>query len=85
MRGAALLVAGVLLLAGCGSEEGGSEQPARSTCTGRPTAATAKTAEPPQERHGITVTYDEPQNDAEATAKQILQLGGPDGVAEGFT
>jgi hypothetical protein len=33
----------------------------------------------------ISVVYDEPADDTAALAKQILQVGGTDGVADGFT
>jgi hypothetical protein len=35
--------------------------------------------------HGIEVVYDEPQNADEEAAKTLLQVGGTDGVAEGFS
>jgi hypothetical protein len=70
------LVAGVaalaLALAGCGSDDdddGGS----------------AKKRKPPAERHEISVTYEAPRNETERLAKEILEVGGTQGVAEGFT
>jgi hypothetical protein len=36
-------------------------------------------------KHAIHTEYDAPQSQAEANAKEILKLGGTDGVAKGFT
>jgi hypothetical protein len=74
---AVLLIAGLLLLAGCGAAE--SPKPEASTAT--PTAAETATPEP----HDIAVTYDEPKSRTDARARQILKLGGTDGVAAGFS
>lgn len=69
--GLAVLAAAALAVAGCGSSGGGSSK--------KTTAAPA----PPDGK--ISVVYDEPANDVASEAKQILQLGGTDGVAAGFT
>ncbi|MFL6160089.1 MAG: DUF4344 domain-containing metallopeptidase [Marmoricola sp.] len=69
-------VVALALLAGCGSaskDDSAASSPTKS--------ASSK----PVKKHVITVSYDEPQTDDEATAKQILQLGGTDGVASGFS
>jgi hypothetical protein len=59
----------VLLIAGCG---GGDEK----------AAAPRKT---PAKTGVIHVVYDAPTSDAGREAKQVLRLGGTDGVAKGFT
>jgi hypothetical protein len=71
-RLAALLGAVALGLAACGGD------------SGEPDAAASTT--PAKEPSGkVTVGYDEPQGSAAAQAKEILSLGGLDGIAEGFT
>lgn len=40
---------------------------------------------PPKPNGRIDVVYDEPADDAAAQAKEVLRLGGVDGVAKGFT
>jgi hypothetical protein len=66
----AVLVAVVTCVGACGDSKG--------TTSTQP----AKTPEP----HGkINVVYDDPANAGAAEAKQVLQLGGLDGIAKGFT
>src|SRR5690349_94891 len=75
MRRLAGLATAALLVAGCG---GGSDNSGSSTTTTRGYKA--------PEAHGvIRVKYDPPTNDAGREARQVLQLGGTDGVAAGFT
>src|SRR3954452_20330380 len=71
LRHGCAVLAAAALLAGCGGNSGGS------TSTATPTASGP---------HGkITVVYDPPANGAGAEAKKVLQLGGTNGVAAGFT
>lgn len=69
-----LLAAAALAAAGCGSSD--------DTSSAAKTATAATTAGP---NGKISVVYDEPSDDVGTQAKQILQLGGTDGVAAGFT
>jgi hypothetical protein len=71
----AILAAAALAAAGCGSSEEKS-----SAAKAPPTATTA--AGP---NGKISVVYDEPSDDVGTQAKEILRLGGTDGVAAGFT
>ena len=72
---AAILAAAALAAAGCGS---GDDEPVA--------AKTATTATAPAGPDGkITVVYDEPRDNVGVQAKEILRLGGTDGVAAGFT
>ena len=72
----AVLAAAALAAAGCGSSDDGA----------RGDAKTATTATAPAGPNGkITVVYEEPNDDVGAQAKEILRLGGTDGVAAGFT
>ena len=68
---AAIAAAAALAAAGCGSGDDKSSS-----------TKTATTAGP---NGKISVVYDEPSDDVGTQAKQILQLGGTDGVAAGFT
>jgi hypothetical protein len=70
----AILAAAALAAAGCGSGD--------DTSAGAKPATTATVAEP---NGKITVAYDTPSDEVGEQAKQILQLGGTDGVAAGFT
>ena len=58
-------------------------------CAGEPAGAAAAAATPATATAGaagvISVDYDEPADKAGAFAKEILRLGGTDGVAAGFT
>src|SRR4051794_1886913 len=63
-----------LAIPGCG---GGSDG-AGATSTARGYWAPAPTGR-------ISVAYDTPRSDAAREAQQVLQLGGTDGVAKGFT
>lgn len=76
VAGLALLVAAVVA-AGCGSSDDTSsaDKPATTATATAPAAPAGK----------ITVVYDEPADDVGAQAKEVLQLGGTDGVAAGFT
>lgn len=69
-----ILAAAALAAAGCGSSD--------DKGAGSKAATTATVAEPSGK---ITVDYDMPSDAVGAQAKQILQLGGTDGVAAGFT
>ncbi len=71
---AAILTAAALVAAGCGSSDDTSSAAKTTTAT--------TTAGP---NGKISVVYDEPSDDVGGQAKQILQLGGTDGVAAGFT
>ncbi len=68
-----ILAAAALAAAGCGSGDDGAADA---------TTATTAVAGP---NGMITVEYDPPSDEVGAQAKQILQLGGTDGVATGFT
>src|SRR3954447_4927300 len=71
LRHGCAVLAAAALLAGCGGNSGGSTSTATTTASGP---------------HGkITVVYDPPANGAGAEAKKVLQLGGTNGVAAGFT
>jgi putative metallopeptidase DUF4344 len=70
VRRATPLVLVALALAACGSGDDGDS---------------ARDEKQPPKRHGITVTYETPSNDTERVAKEILQVGGTEGVAKGFT
>ncbi len=54
------------------------------TCAGEPAAAAGDTAAAGSDGK-IAVVYEEPADETASIAKQILQVGGTDGVAEGFT
>jgi hypothetical protein len=71
----ALLVAAAVVVGGCGSSDDGGK------------SAKAKTATTDSDGpHGkISVVYDTPSDDVGSQAKEILKLGGTDGVAAGFT
>ena len=73
MRRGMALASLCLVVVGCGGGDNGS---AAKTSTTRGYVPPA---------HKIKVVYDKPTNDAGREAKQILRLGGLDGVAEGFT
>ncbi|MCW2784591.1 MAG: hypothetical protein JWP74_1108 [Marmoricola sp.] len=75
LRALAPLVAVVLLVAGCGSAS--KDASAKSTPSKTPSAKAVK--------HVIKVVYDEPTTNDDATAKEILQDGGVDGIASGFS
>ena len=74
MRRLLLLGASSLLLAGCGGDEGDGGSSARTTTT--------RGYEP---SGVIRVVYDPPKSEAAREARQVLRLGGTDGVAKGFT
>jgi Putative metallopeptidase len=73
MRTVLALVLAALALAACGSSENEEPQASRT-----PTAT-------PEKKHVIKVVYDEPQNQTEQVAKELLSVGGTDGVAQGFS
>lgn len=62
-----------LALAACGGDDGGGGSDASTTA--------AKKA---PRQHKVTVAYDEPQNDTAAQVKEILSVGGLDGISKGF-
>lgn len=74
MRRLAGLATAALLVAGCGGSDNGSS----ATTTTRGYKA-------PAANGVIRVKYDPPTSAAGREAKQVLQLGGTDGVAKGFT
>jgi hypothetical protein len=61
----------VLLLAGCGGDDGDSSSTA--------------TSKPDKPRGKVTVVYDEPPDAETQRVKELLKVGGFDGVAAGFT
>ncbi len=74
----AVLAAAALAAAGCGSSDDDATSDAKTTATGTATAPAGPNGK-------ITVVYEEPNDDVGAQAKEILRLGGTDGVAAGFT
>lgn len=78
LAGAAAVLVLATGLTACGDDD--------SSGYGAPTtqAATPTTAAPSQ-THRISVVYDPPQNEEQAQAKELLKLGGTDGVAAGFS
>ena len=68
-----LLPALALLVAGCGGDDDGGN------------SATTKTTRGYEPSGVIKVVYDPPKSEAAKEARQVLRLGGTDGVAEGFT
>jgi hypothetical protein len=76
------LALSLVLVAGCGSGSTGDHPAAKPTAT---KSASPSPSPTPEVQHVIKVVYDPPTNQDEATAQQILQLGGTDGVAEGFS
>lgn len=68
--GLVVLATTLLVAAGCGSSSDGD----------KPDAKRSESA-----RGKITVAYDEPSDQDAAAAKELLMLGGTDGVAAGFT
>lgn len=69
-----LLATLALGLAACGGDDG----------SGSSGSATTRGYEAPEARGKATVSYEEPANEAAAEAKEVLRLGGVDGIAEGF-
>jgi hypothetical protein len=71
-RVAGIVTAAALAAAGCGSGDDASSGAKTATTTAGPNGK-------------ISVVYDEPSDDVGSQAKQVLKLGGTDGVAAGFT
>ena len=71
MRRLILLILAALALGACGSDGDDDGDSAKK--------------KPKAERHEIAMTYETPSNDTEALAKEILKVGGTEGVAKGFT
>ncbi|MEA2170938.1 MAG: hypothetical protein QOF76_4238 [Solirubrobacteraceae bacterium] len=84
MRALGLIVALAVGLSACGSSDD-KDTTTTDTSSNRAQTYTPPAKTPSAPEHVMKVVYDEPTTNAEATAKEILDLGGLGGIADGFS